>query len=122
MRTALITALATGAIAVAGAACAAAQGAASLRTITVAPSGQAARTVTIATAGAPFRAVFVCDQVTPTCVRAHRTSAHAWQAVVAAADPASDYSIGVIARAHGRYMTAHVGSAPGAPVSPHNGV
>jgi hypothetical protein len=122
MRTKLITTLTAGVVAVAGSAGAGAQSPARLRTITVAPSGPMARTVTIATAGAPFRAVYVCDQVTPGCVRAHRTSAHVWQAALAAADPSSDYSIGVIARAHGRYVTEHVGDAPVAPVSPHNGI
>lgn len=122
MRTALIITLAMGAIAVGGSAAADARSPASLKTITVAPAGSAARTVTIATGGAPFRTVYVCDQVTPSCVRAHRTSPHVWQAALAATDPASDYSIGVIARARGRYVTAHVGTAPAAHVAPHNGV
>jgi hypothetical protein len=122
MRTALIITLAIGATAVAGSAAADARSPASLKTITVAPAGPSARTVTIATAGAPFRTVYVCDQVTPTCVRAHRTSTHVWHATLAATDPASDFSIGVIARARGRYVTAHLGSAPAAPVSPHNGI
>src|ERR1051326_3282134 len=97
MRTALITALAMGAIAVAGSAGADARSPASLKAITVAPAGSSARTVTIATAGAPFRTVYACDQVTPSCVRAHRISPHVWQATLAATDPASDYSIGVMA-------------------------
>jgi hypothetical protein len=122
MRTALITALTMGALAVAGSAGAAAQSPARLKAISVAPSGPAARTVTVATAGAPFRAVYVCDQVTPGCVRAHRTSPHVWHAMLAATDPSSDYSIGVIARAHGSYVTKHVGNAPATPVSPHNGI
>lgn len=122
MRTALITALTMGAIAVAGSAGAIAQSPASLKAITVAPSGPAARMVTVATAGAPFRAVYVCDQVTPGCVRAHRASRHVWQATLSATDSSSDYSIGVLARARGRYVTKHVGTAPAAPVSPHNGI
>ena len=83
-----------------------------LRTITVQPGGPSQRTVTVATAGPRFRAIYVCDLVTPGCVRAHRTSAHIWQAMLTTSDPAGPYNIGIFGRAAGRYLTAQVGDAP----------
>jgi hypothetical protein len=116
-------ALLVAAAALAGATAAAAGTAApQLRSITVQPGGPAQRTVTISTAGPRFRAIYVCDLVTPGCVRAHRAAPHVWWASLPAADPGSGFNIGVYARRGGRYVTAQVGDAPAANVTPHNGI